>query len=105
MTRLFFSERQRDGNHQPLGWPVTEPTTMFVPSSAAETLPLSATSGLKAHIVLALPSLGIGGAETVNISLAQAFLDMGHRVDVVTGWIDRESRVALPVPKGARHIL
>lgn len=53
-------------------------------------------------IALVLPSIGLGGAEIVNITLAQEFLRRGFRVDLVTGADEPESRVV--VPEDARHV-
>lgn len=55
-------------------------------------------------VTLALPSLGLGGAEIVNASLAKQFLERGLRVDFVTGW-EEPGETDVPVPDGARLIV
>lgn len=52
-------------------------------------------------VALALPSLGLGGAEVVNASLATQLMARGLRVDVIVGW-DAPGERAVPAPTGAR---
>jgi len=53
-------------------------------------------------IALAIPSIGYGGAEIVNVALGREFLKRGFRVDFVTGWDEAGSKEL--IPKGARHV-
>src|SRR5208283_467201 len=62
----------------------------------------SASRKNRLRVVLALPSLGIGGAEVVNAVLAGQFLKLGVAVDVATGWDEDGERV--PIPAEARHM-
>ncbi len=61
--------------------------------------PASAKQRLR--VVLTLPNLGIGGAEVVNVSLAEQFVKAGLDVDIATGW-DADEK-SLPIPAGVRH--
>ena len=54
-------------------------------------------------ITLAIPTIGVGGAETVNMTLARQFLDWGFRVDIVNGGDAPEPR--LVIPTGVRHVV
>ena len=55
-------------------------------------------------ISLALPNIGFGGAEIVNITLAHQFLRRGFRVDIVTAQdVLHESKFR--IPSGARYIV
>jgi len=53
-------------------------------------------------VTLVLPSIGLGGAEVVNASLAKHLIASGVNVDVVTGWT--EPGESLVLPDGVRHI-
>jgi glycosyltransferase involved in cell wall biosynthesis len=53
-------------------------------------------------VTLALPSICIGGAEIVNLTLAKQFLTRGFRVDVVTA---EDVSQKFPLPSGARYIV
>lgn len=53
-------------------------------------------------IALALPNIGLGGAEAVNITLAGQFLRRGFPVDIVTA---EDVTPKYPIPHGARHIV
>jgi glycosyltransferase involved in cell wall biosynthesis len=55
-----------------------------------------------ALISLALPKVSTGGAEIVNMTLAEQFLSRGFRVDIVAGRDDPESRFL--VPPAARYV-
>lgn len=56
-----------------------------------------------ALITLVLPSIGLGGAEIVNVGLAKEFLRRNFRVDLVTGGDEPGPRVL--VPEGVRHVV
>lgn len=53
-------------------------------------------------IALAVPSIGYGGAEAVNVALGKEFLERGYRVDFVT--MREEPETEMLVPKAARHM-
>jgi glycosyltransferase involved in cell wall biosynthesis len=61
------------------------------------------TSGKKGMplIALVLPDISIGGAESVNITLAKQFLSLGFRVDIVTAQDIPEP--TFPIPPGICH--
>ncbi len=53
-------------------------------------------------IALAVPSIGYGGAEAVNVALGREFLERGYRLDFVT--MREEPETEMLVPKAARHM-
>ena len=53
-------------------------------------------------LTLAIPNIGLGGAEIVNIALAEQFLRRGFRVDIVTA---QDVEPKYPTPPGVRYIV
>ena len=47
-------------------------------------------------VAMVLPSLGLGGAEIVNIAIARELIRNDVRVDMVLGWEEKGPQLVLP---------
>lgn len=61
------------------------------------------TASAPRHIAIFIPTLNVGGAERVLLELAQEFLRLGHRIDLVLMWA-RETPLMKAVPAGVRIV-